>query len=59
MKRTFHGEHIFYITVPRVGAKAMIMGPGTILGVKMWKNLKKHSEGKKTLVITGTTPIDR
>ncbi len=59
MKRTFHGEHIFYVTVLRVGVKAMITVPGTIVGVKMWKNLKKHSEGKKTLVITGTTPIDR
>ena len=30
----------------------MFMGLGTIVGVKMWKNLKKNTEGKKSVVVT-------
>ena len=30
----------------------MFMGLGTIVGIKMWKNLKKNTEGKKSVVVT-------
>ena len=30
----------------------IFMGLGTIVGVKMWKNLKKNTEGKKSVVVT-------
>lgn len=30
----------------------MFMGLGTIVGVKMWKDLKKNTEGKKSVVVT-------
>ncbi|EQB64585.1 MAG: hypothetical protein AMDU3_IPLC00004G0163 [Thermoplasmatales archaeon I-plasma] len=30
----------------------MFVGLGTIVGVKMWKNLKKNTEGKKSVVVT-------
>ncbi|MGC8562983.1 MAG: hypothetical protein ACP5UZ_06570 [Thermoplasmata archaeon] len=32
----------------------MFMGLGTVVGVKMWKNLKKDTEGKKSVIITET-----